>query len=220
MYKLVINIILILIFITGITGWVFVNIIFDNQHEKRMEIPLSDVGGVVVDNEKNIYISDHFHGVIQIYNKNGKYIKNWDVKRFGGGYYMQISESDSIIIYPWRSSVELIYNKDGELVCENIIEGIEDSLFINQKLFYDSTGNKYELKKFPYPHVLLNDKIIVKQNILFKLVSFPQCMVVSILCFILLVVINFRLMQKLSLDNTSEERWLRIRRYLALKQDK
>lgn len=89
----------------------------------KMELPINDLAGFVVDSNENIYIGDNFYSIIQKYDKKGCYVESIRVKNTKGKFFrMSIDEKDNITvmsqvdknltIYPYynRDETSVIYN--------------------------------------------------------------------------------------------------------------
>jgi len=182
--KYLINIILYCFIFIGVAGFLGANFIF------KRELPFSDIKGIVVDNLENIYVGLQFYGKIQVYDKNGNFIKNWNVHNYGGNFYLDISEDDKIIIYTARGHKKLIYNNKGT----KVFEGETDFEFEkrNPYFFLTKSGNNYEIFKGLFSKIFKNNEIIVKQNLYLNMLTVPQCFLISFIGFILLAFINYK----------------------------
>jgi hypothetical protein len=96
----------------GLASWLFHGVIFSGKDE----IPLGDITGFVVDSQGNIYFGSGFYQRIQVYNKKGQFIRNWNVEAFGGTYSINITEKDNILINLARSDEQIIYDKNGNIL--------------------------------------------------------------------------------------------------------
>jgi hypothetical protein len=145
-------------------------------YSTKTEIPLGDINGFVVDKDRNIYIGCGFYERIQVYNKNGEFIKNWPIEIYGGMFYMNKTENDEILITTARGDNQILYDKDGKVLSE---KNIDHQTFMDSendwRTFTDDSGIKYEIKGNLYQKLVkLNpEKTIISQSFLLQSIKGP-----------------------------------------------
>lgn len=155
----------------------------------NIELPLVDAEGIAVDSSNNVYVGSPFYGIIQVYDKNGEFIKNWGVITYGGGFSIDILENETIAIYPYRSSEEIIYNNKGQLIAKKKVErNIERN--DSKNTYMTKARVKYEIYKWLYPKIKKDNLTFINQNILLKMLTMPLSINIAILSFIILIIIN------------------------------
>lgn len=156
----------------GFSSWFLVPKFFSNN----VEIPLGDIKGFVVDSENNIYFGSGFYERIQVYNKKGEFLKNWNVESFGGTYIIDITKDDKIMITTARGDEEIIYDKNGKVVSRKKVNIIEyQNEFRDKDNFTTKSGVTYKLKGVFFTKLVsLNpEKTIIQQNIFLQLLKGP-----------------------------------------------
>jgi hypothetical protein len=143
---------------------------------ENVEIPLGDINGFVVDKDDNIYVGCAFYERVQVYNKEGKFIKNWPIEAYGGMFYMSKSEKDEILITTARGDDQILYNKNGKKLSE---KNIDHQTFMESendwRTFTADNGIEYEIKGSLIQKIVkLNpEKTIINQSILLQLIKGP-----------------------------------------------
>jgi len=187
--KTIINILLITNILIGFFSFFGIDILSSMSKKYNIELPLVDAEGIAVDSMNNIYIGSPFYGILQIYDKTGKFIKNWEVLTYGGGFYIKILKNDTIAIYPYRAKEEILYNKEGKLLIKNKLEKCNDINKLNN-IYLSNTGERYEVFKWFYPKIKKDNITIISQNLLLKMLTPPQGFLIAIILTIFLVIIN------------------------------
>lgn len=77
---------------------------------------------LAVDSKENIYIG--VTGKINVYNKEGKFIRAYNLG-LNGDFYFKIDEYDNLIIVMVRGDNELTYRLDGTLVSDKTLDCID-----------------------------------------------------------------------------------------------
>lgn len=180
-----------LLFFIFFTVLVFGIFISQTNFKIKMELPISDFSGFVVDGDENIYIGDNFYSIIQKFNNQGQFIESIRVKNTKGKFFrMSIDSKDNIMvntqidksftIYPAsnRDSTFTIYN-------ENKLEKLKDE----NKIFITSNKKRFEnLGTIHYPVIWKLSETrrkIVEQNIFMKFFSLSTMMFIIAIALIL-----------------------------------
>ncbi len=194
--KIIVNIALLFFVIIGLAGFFGLDFLNSRANNNNAELPLSDIQGIAVDSLDNIYLGLGIFGKVQIYDKNGNFIKSWDVQSNGGAFYIGISEDDNIAIYSVRADEKNIYDKNGNILSQSKFEIDYLKFEKSAKIFTSKKGNKYEISGW-FPKIKKDGKIIIKQNLILTLLTEPQSLVMSLLGIVLLVIINIKKLSEL-----------------------
>ncbi len=143
---------------------------------RSVEIPLGDINGFVVDKDDNIYIGCAFYERVQVYNKEGEFIKNWPIEAYGGMFYMSKTEKDEILITTARGDDQVLYDKNGKILSK---KNIDHQTFMESendwRTFTSDKGVEYEIKGSLFQKIVkLNPaQTIINQNALLQLIKGP-----------------------------------------------
>lgn len=179
---------LFLIFFTVLAFGIFIS---QTDFKIKMELPINDFAGFVVDRNENIYIGDSFYSIIQKYNKDGKFVESIRVKNTKGKFFrMDIDIKDNIIVnaqidknftvYPYynRDSAFIIYNNNKP----EKLKG-ENKIFItSKKQRFENLGTSY------YPDIWKLSETkqkIVEQNLFLKFFSLSTMAVIVVMAVIM-----------------------------------
>jgi hypothetical protein len=143
----------------------------------KQEIPLGEIKGIIVDSNKNIYVGCGFYDRIQVYDKDGKFIRNWKIPAYKGDFTINFSKDRNISIVTLKNDKEIVYSKTGEVLntksfnSENYISTKRNlnSFKTNDNKFYEIKGN------FLFRKIIVNkEKTLVNQNIWLQLINGPK----------------------------------------------
>ena len=70
---------------------------------------------ITIDREENVYCGLMFFSRIQVYNKNGKFIRSWFVGSGEGGFNLNINEDDNLQVFATRKRQLFTYNLNGQI---------------------------------------------------------------------------------------------------------
>lgn len=170
---IIVSYILMLIGAVGFIGGGLVGMKFINY---KNEVPLGGIHGFVVDKNGTIYIGLGAYGKVQVYDKNGKFIGNWDVRASGGAFHIDLTEDENILISTARGNRKILYDKEGKVMSINIIENIYTKAEKSWDSFTTQQGEEYEVKGWMFPKVVRispDNKVIVKQGLFMHLLKAP-----------------------------------------------
>jgi|GEM_PF-5922369 len=114
------------------------------------EYPVGDVKGIVVDSEDRIYLGLYDYDRIQVYDKNGVYLRSWGFSTRGGVFRIAINEFDNIYVASVRGSVLYIFDSEGRLLSKTENKGLPFYKKFgkgSERWFVDSSGNQFEVEK-------------------------------------------------------------------------
>jgi len=160
----------------GFTGFIGGALITMGIIEYDKEVPLGDIKGIVVDNEGHIYVGLGFYGKVQVYDTNGKFIKNWKVGASGGTFNIDLTDDQNILISTARGDKQILYDKNGKVVSKNSVDNIYSETKRPWDSFATSEGDSYEVKGGMFPSIVRtspDNKVIVKQGLILQLMKGP-----------------------------------------------
>lgn len=162
----------------GIIGFVFGIFASSKESEYKDELPLGEIEGLVVDSSDNIYVGLGFYEKIQVYDKDGNFIRNWSIDCMNGSFSIRLTKEQNIEVLVSRSNKRIIFNGHGEIL--KYYEAVYEGLNINSKTYIKETGEKYEVRGIFFTQiekVYPSRNVIVRQNKLFQLFKAPQCLI-------------------------------------------
>jgi hypothetical protein len=101
-----------------------------------------------VDSKGNVFCFIPKYARIQIYNKDGKYLKGWFVKKKIRIYI----DNNDVFNAAARDDEHIVYDLEGNIIKKEIIKGIYDKYFLlgKQKTNIDRDGFKYSFTTIPF----------------------------------------------------------------------
>jgi hypothetical protein len=131
------------------------------------EIPLGSFQGMVVDSNQYVYIGLDCYDRVPVYDKHGKFLKNWKVTTVGGKFSMSINKKDQILITAYRHSNLLQYSKQGDLISEQYLDDYQIGEFYKSTTFLAADSNSYTFKNGSIlkSDIHSNTEIIVVQRL-------------------------------------------------------
>lgn len=156
----------------------------------KIELPISDFAGFVVDSNENIYIGDSFYSIIQKYDKKGNFVESIRVKNAGGKTFRMSIDGKNNIIIKSQIDKNLIlfpyYNRDKVSVIYNANK--DEKLRDVNKIFLTSKKQKFEDVGRLYPSIWKLSETkekIVEQNFLLKFLSLPTMGIIILIVLIM-----------------------------------
>lgn len=143
----------------GLTGWFIPDII--KYH--GIELPNSRPRGLSIDGEGNIFCGSATYERIQMYDKNGKFVRAFDADvGKGSGVHFTFKVKDSqlhIHVYdtwnkPERIDRKIAYSLDGSLLQATDIPSTDYEGYKVNNNVHDALGNSYVFKGFLFPRVV------------------------------------------------------------------
>ena len=141
---------------------------YSNFQGEKIEFPLSMPKSIVVDSHGHIYCGLNFYSRIQVYNRNGKFLKGWPVNALGGDFRIFIDNKDRLQVITNSGRYRYIYNFDGKMLKSDPVN-IDGYTFFNEDpIRYrckDKEGNLFEIKQALFPGIyktsLTGEKVAV-----------------------------------------------------------
>ena len=159
----------------GFVGFAGGGLIGTGAFDYDGELPLSDIKGFVVDDNGHVYVGLGFYGMIQAYDANGKFIKNWRVKAVGGTFTIQLTEDHRIFVQTARGNNKLWFNRDGNIVAEEVRHTKYAEIDSRWDSYTSEAGVTYAVKGGMFPRIenSTHEKVVVSQGILFHMLKGP-----------------------------------------------
>jgi hypothetical protein len=115
----------------------------------HLQVPLAMPNGIAIDSKDNIYLSIIKFQRIQVYDKNGKFIKGWSasIGHSGRNHRFFVDEQDRLHVL--SNFNHAVYETNGELLSINEVYNSErhkDRGANNPRLAKDRDGNIYEFE--------------------------------------------------------------------------
>lgn len=166
MIKKVIYIFSILLMLFGFFGF----LVFTFLYPQGKEVPLNNIKGFVINSCGDVFVGIGGKSRVQVYNKDGVFIRNWHIPSMGKGFSISINEEENICITN-VSDLQVIYTNTGRIISET------KKKYISKKknTFKTKGGEKYEVKGEIFPEIVRvfpDNKVVVKQNHLLQLLRF------------------------------------------------
>lgn len=114
------------------------------EFEYPFELPLSIVDSIAVDGNQNIYCGSIFYSRIQVYNKNGKYLRGWHVNANQGAFIVRSNEN-SIQVDSFRNQKRFYYNTNGKVLKTEEFQDLNIGYDPSVPQTSDRYGNEYSL---------------------------------------------------------------------------
>lgn len=176
--KIIITIICVCILIIGAIAWC--NDIFVSNFSLKKEAPLYDPEGIVVSESGNVFCGLMWSQRVQVYSKNGVFIKGIPIAAAGGTFKLKLDSQNHLNVATARNDMLYIFDENGILLSKKEIIDIYDSFdSIDQYCFFDRNMSKYAIKNsFAFPHIVETSpkgksKTIVHISFLYWLFMMP-----------------------------------------------
>lgn len=136
----------------------FLSFFLSENVKSKLELPLSNPKGIVVDNSQRIYVGIPFYSRVQIYNKYGDFLGSLSFDSGGGGNFrIALDNNDNLIIATLRNEMLYIYGKNGQLISK--YKNKETYYKIEQKNdieFVDKNNDRFEIRNslLLYPRII------------------------------------------------------------------
>ncbi len=132
-----------LLMIIGFIGMIKTLFINDNNESSLL---FSDIRGFVVDSNENIYIGLELYGKVQVYNKNGKFLRVWTTDC--NQSYLELTKEDNILITSEKCREQYTYNSLGKLLKTiKKDDSFNISIQNNWNTFTSKKGKIYRINK-------------------------------------------------------------------------
>lgn len=137
----------IIISVVGSFGW--------KNFDKDTESLLNNPNGIVVDEVGRIYCGINYSR-INIYDKNGHFIRSIRINSDGGDFKMKI-EQNYLNVTTVRNKMVFVYDEDGKLVRQEMRKETNDTFQqLSENQFTDKNANVFKIKTplFLYPYIV------------------------------------------------------------------
>jgi hypothetical protein len=124
------------------------------------KIPLGSFQGMAVDSHQYNYVGLDCCDRVPVYDKHGKFLKNWKATTLGGKFSMSINKKDQILITAYRYSNLLQYSKQGDLISEQYLDDYQIGKFHKGTTFLAADNSSYPFKN---GSILKSDFIVMQK---------------------------------------------------------
>jgi hypothetical protein len=109
--------------IIGVVGGSIVPLGLCKIIPNSFEMPLGSLKGLAIDSDGNIYCGSEFYSRIQVYDKEGKFLRGIPLNYFGGGmFWIRIKSDDMLEVTIAKSEEIHTYDKQGQLLGKRSIK--------------------------------------------------------------------------------------------------
>ncbi|MCL5772783.1 MAG: hypothetical protein M1536_00175 [Firmicutes bacterium] len=167
--KTFINVVVIILFYVGIfleiIGFLgfFRNIVYSGGYNRQSsEAPLKGLDGIAVDDNGRIYCAVQAYGRVQVYDKNGNFIRSCYIDS-NEGFRINVDDKNNLYVNATKSGkyhmylyyILYVFNKNGELIKQKESDEYTYFKFGNVKKLIDKESNTYEIRSASfYPHIV------------------------------------------------------------------
>lgn len=148
------------------------------------ELPLGKLNSIAVDSDENVYLASENSRRVQVFDKNGKFIKGWFIELGRGNLGLNIDKNDNLEVY--RGSNLYIYDSEGNYMKQEDLSSSDNRL--------SGVGLEYKTEKYTYyidtsiTHV--TDNYYIYPNVLKKDLYGKKTVVVSKPFFLLWIIMS------------------------------
>lgn len=142
------------------------------------ELPNSGIDGIVVDSSGNIFLGLAGYGKMQVYDKEGNFVRHWPIKSEGGTFKLSLDPENYIEVITARGDKVLTYDEYGKLILETgyLCDYSTYDKMYPATSFRTKNGDLYEVNGIVYPTIIKNGNIIeplIEQNIILRILQGP-----------------------------------------------
>ncbi len=117
----------------------------------------------IVDSCGAIYIGDSHHGIVQVYDKDGEFLRNWDIETHGGAIILFFTEDRDVAVVPVRDKFfYYCYTKEGVFVGKR--KNTFDLTNLDPMYHITSDGVEYTISGKQRPRISRNGELLVYQK--------------------------------------------------------
>lgn len=123
----------------------------------RIEFPLALVEDLGVSRDGDLFVLVRFYGRIQVYDKNGDFVRGWFFYAPSGKVYMIVNENNTIAVEAYSSDTIYTFNDKGTLLKTNEHKDMYSEYASEENtkhLFNESTGVQYDVEGFVFPKII------------------------------------------------------------------
>jgi hypothetical protein len=140
-------------FLFGCLCW-FGSICFNfNIANSWIKFPLSAPEVVLVDNSGDIYCLSKFYNRLQVYDKNGNFLKGWFIDLPAGSFKILEDTDNNIRVVSANNSFISVFDKNGYFLRKSQRPDFDEKFYANE--VKDSFGYFYKIRNpFFYPQII------------------------------------------------------------------
>jgi hypothetical protein len=163
-------------FFLGFSGLLMIFLITNRVIEYSSELPLTDISGIVVNSDEEIFLGLTMYGKIQVYSKHGNFIRNWDVDAKGGNFTMTLQKDDLINVQTAKEDRNILYDYLGNVLSNEEIPNCYNRNRITKRYCNPEKDVCYIVEGLISPKVYRESKskeLVVRQSIFTSLIAGP-----------------------------------------------
>jgi hypothetical protein len=142
-YLSLFGVVLMIIGFSGFIGAGILCCLLGGSVPSWMELPMGEMGSIVVDRAGNIYCASSSYGRIQVFDRAGKFVRGMFIGGGGGRITMYFDSTELLHVYVSKARTLYIFNPDGTLVKkgkDEVASTIDSSINRHAR---DREGNTY-----------------------------------------------------------------------------
>jgi len=156
-------------------------LVSDQWIKPNFELPLSEINGITVDSNDNVYVGLNYFSSIQVYDKFGNFLKNWYINNEGGLFSFAIDDYDQIIVDGTRLSNIKIFDNSGNEILKPVSNLSATDLYkYKDGKFVAKNGRVYEIKVTIFKSIVMTYpeiKSVVEQSLWKQIFSVPKVLI-------------------------------------------
>ncbi len=145
-------------FLLGAVGW-FGGALFGGgllSVPVHFEVPLGELEGIAVDSKGRVYCGASFYGRVQVYDREGRFLRGWSADASGGAFRIKVDEDDRVHVATARGGLHWIWDREGRLIHK--AEDPSQFEAFPASATTDRSGNRYEIRgRSLFPRVVRTD---------------------------------------------------------------
>ncbi len=119
---------------------------------EKTQFPLTNLGGIAIDNKGRIYLAVRAYGRIQVYSSAGDFIKGWFVDAEGGDINIWMEDNHLHVVTSMTDRHD-VFSLSGQL-----IESIGITSYDEEKRVFEKAGDLKEQDSFGNTYLVQNQK--------------------------------------------------------------
>ncbi|WP_296317598.1 hypothetical protein [Winogradskyella sp. UBA3174] len=156
-------------------------LVSDQWIKPNFELPLSEINGITVDSNDNVYVGLNYFSSIQVYDKFGNFLKNWHIHNEGGLFNFAIDDYNQIIVDVTRLPYLKIFDNSGNEILKPVSNlSTTDSYKYKNGKFVAKNGRVYEIKGTIFKSIVMTYpeiKSVVEQSLWKQIFSVPKVLI-------------------------------------------
>jgi hypothetical protein len=146
----------------GFVNGIFAASGYNPWTSQSTELPLGELRSIAVDSHGHIYCGLEFYGRVQVYDRDGHFLRGWFIDGHGKPFRMRMNARDELEVLSVGSRSLLVYGNDGVKVSEKPL-GTDDYVALYEEFdklrdeqYRGPQGEVYAIHPGPRPPLLFN----------------------------------------------------------------